>query len=179
MRLKPPSHNQLHNRPKDPPSLHPTSSPCQLTKFPQAGIPSSHFSTRGGFHTGYFIPFCSKQNIICTSILHLWSLRLQYNLLECLSFFSILKPKVILYLEYLVWYVTVYEQPKIQYAKGSMEAKGVFKKYLLVEFPCICIMHFDSLPISLELKGRTLTATFTEAPDIVAAVVFQSHRKFS
>lgn len=90
------------------------------------------------------------------------------------------EPKVNVYLEYLVWrYVTVYEQPKIQRAKESMEAKGILKKYLLVEFPCICIIHFDSLPISLELKGRTLTATFTEAPDMVEAVEFQSHRKLS
>lgn len=51
--------------------------------------------------------------------------------------------------------------------------------YLLVEFPCICIMHFDSLLVSLELKGRTLTATFTEAPDMVEAVVIQSLRMFS
>lgn len=39
-------------------------------------------------------------------------------------------------------------------------------------------MHFDSLLVSLELKGRTLTATFTE-PDMVEVVVIQSHKMFS
>lgn len=38
--------------------------------------------------------------------------------------------------------------------------------HLLVVFPDIWMMHLLSFPISLELKGRTLTATFTEAPAI-------------
>lgn len=39
--------------------------------------------------------------------------------------------------------------------------------YSLVVFPVICIIHLESLPISRELKGRTRTATFTEAPAIL------------
>jgi len=39
-------------------------------------------------------------------------------------------------------------------------------------------MHFDSLLVSLELKGRTLTATFTE-PDMVEIGVIQSQKMFS
>lgn len=39
--------------------------------------------------------------------------------------------------------------------------------YLLVVLPCIWIIHFESLLVSLELKGRTRTATFTE-PDMFA-----------
>lgn len=42
--------------------------------------------------------------------------------------------------------------------------------YLLVELPCMWMMHFASMFISLELKGRTRTATFTEAPDMVAVL---------
>lgn len=38
--------------------------------------------------------------------------------------------------------------------------------YLLVVLPCIWMIHFDSLPVSLELKGRTRTATLTDAPDM-------------
>lgn len=40
------------------------------------------------------------------------------------------------------------------------------------------MMHLLSLPISLELKGRTLTATLTEAPAIlqVVRVVWQGRR---
>lgn len=34
----------------------------------------------------------------------------------------------------------------------------------LVVFPDIWMMHLLSIPVSLELKGRTLTATLTEAP---------------
>lgn len=40
--------------------------------------------------------------------------------------------------------------------------------YLLVVLPCIWMIHFESLLISLELKGRTRTATFTDAPDMFA-----------
>lgn len=36
--------------------------------------------------------------------------------------------------------------------------------YSLVVFPDIWMMHLLSFDISLELKGRTRTATFTEAP---------------
>lgn len=42
--------------------------------------------------------------------------------------------------------------------------------YLLVELPCMWMMHLASMFISLELKGRTRTATFTEAPDMVAVL---------
>lgn len=38
------------------------------------------------------------------------------------------------------------------------------KSYSLVVFPDIWMMHLLSFPISLELKGRTLTATLTDAP---------------
>lgn len=43
--------------------------------------------------------------------------------------------------------------------------------YLLVVFPDIWMMHLESLLISRELKGRTLTATFTEAPAMVPLCV--------
>lgn len=42
--------------------------------------------------------------------------------------------------------------------------------YLLVVLPCIWMIHFESLLISLELKGRTRTATFTDAPDMIAVL---------
>lgn len=42
--------------------------------------------------------------------------------------------------------------------------------YLLVVFPDIWTIHLHSFPISLELKGRTLTATFTEAPAMAQCV---------
>ena len=38
----------------------------------------------------------------------------------------------------------------------------MLKKNLPVVAPPISIIHFESLPISRELKGRTRTATFTE-----------------
>lgn len=43
-------------------------------------------------------------------------------------------------------------------------------------------MHLDSLLVSLELKGRTLTATLTEAPDMVGlqpCVVSQCNAELS
>lgn len=43
---------------------------------------------------------------------------------------------------------------------GQSEVGG----YSLVVFPDIWMIHLLSLDISLELKGRTLTATLTEAP---------------
>lgn len=46
--------------------------------------------------------------------------------------------------------------------------------YLLVELPCIWMMHLDSLLVSRELKGRTRTATFTEAPDILTVLLYNS-----
>lgn len=42
----------------------------------------------------------------------------------------------------------------------------------LVELPCIWMMHLDSLLVSRELKGRTRTATFTEAPDILMVLLY-------
>lgn len=42
-------------------------------------------------------------------------------------------------------------------------------RYSLVVLPDIWMMHLDSRLISRELKGRTRTATFTEAPAISAA----------
>ncbi len=47
--------------------------------------------------------------------------------------------------------------------------------YLLVVFPDIWMMHLESLLISRELKGRTLTATFTEAPAMVPLCVCWKH----
>ena len=38
----------------------------------------------------------------------------------------------------------------------------VIMLYLLVAFPFIAMIHFDLALISLVLKGRTLTATFTD-----------------
>lgn len=44
-------------------------------------------------------------------------------------------------------------------------------QYSLVVLPDIWMMHLESRLISRELKGRTRTATFTEAPAIVPAFV--------
>lgn len=38
-------------------------------------------------------------------------------------------------------------------------------------FPDIWMMHLLSFAISLELKGRTLTATFTDAPAMLLMAV--------
>ena len=38
------------------------------------------------------------------------------------------------------------------------------------------MMHLLSFPISLELKGRTLTATFTEAPAMLLVGVWARRR---
>lgn len=46
--------------------------------------------------------------------------------------------------------------------------------YSLVVLPDIWMMHLESRLISRELKGRTRTATFTEAPAISAAFVRHS-----
>ena len=46
----------------------------------------------------------------------------------------------------------------------------------LVVFPDIWMMHLLSFPISLELKGRTLTATFTEAPAMLLVGVWARRR---
>lgn len=46
--------------------------------------------------------------------------------------------------------------------------------YSLVVLPDIWMIHLDSRLISRELKGRTRTATFTEAPAISAASVGHS-----
>lgn len=43
-------------------------------------------------------------------------------------------------------------------------------------FPDIWMMHLLSFAISLELKGRTLTATFTEAPAMMEVGVLVSGR---
>lgn len=48
---------------------------------------------------------------------------------------------------------------------------------LLVELPCIWMMHLDSLLVSLELKGLTRTATFTEAPDILMSYSVESRNQ--
>lgn len=47
-------------------------------------------------------------------------------------------------------------------------------QYSLVVLPDIWMMHLESRLISRELKGRTRTATFTEAPAISAALVGHS-----
>lgn len=46
--------------------------------------------------------------------------------------------------------------------------------YSLVVLPDIWMMHLESRLVSRELKGRTRTATFTEAPAISAAFVRHS-----
>lgn len=55
-------------------------------------------------------------------------------------------------------------------ARGPINPKGqnvcVCVSFLQVVFPCIWITHFALRPISLELNGRTRTATFTDAPAI-------------
>lgn len=48
--------------------------------------------------------------------------------------------------------------------------------YSLVVFPDIWMMHLLSFPISLELKGRTLTATLTEAPAMMQVGAWASRR---
>lgn len=147
-------------------------SAAQHTKVPQAEI-LSHVSERRGFHTErLFFPFSFKQNINSTSILpfsHSWCrypINLQHYFTLSISF-----PKATLSGDTWPNMRSLQIKQSIRVTETSM--------YLLVEFPCICIMHFDSLLVSLELKGRTLTATFTEAPDMVEAVVIQSHRMFS
>lgn len=53
-------------------------------------------------------------------------------------------------------------------ASGSRWGVCTPAGYLLVVLPCIWMIHLDSLLISLVLKGRTRTATFTDAPDMFA-----------
>lgn len=65
-------------------------------------------------------------------------------------------------------------------AASGLEAQGPWPRgagsigepvpYSLVVLPDIWMMHLESRLISRELKGRTRTATFTEAPAISAAV---------
>lgn len=48
--------------------------------------------------------------------------------------------------------------------------------YSLVVFPDIWMMHLLSIPVSLELKGLTLTATLTEAPAMLKGSTGVSRR---
>lgn len=50
-------------------------------------------------------------------------------------------------------------------------------RYSLVVLPDIWMMHLESRLISRELKGRTRTATFTEAPAIAPALVGHPQRR--
>lgn len=50
-------------------------------------------------------------------------------------------------------------------------------RYSLVVLPDIWMMHLESRLISRELKGRTRTATFTEAPAISPASVGHSQQR--
>lgn len=59
---------------------------------------------------------------------------------------------------------------------NSKYTKKSSNLYSLVVFPDIWMMHLLSFPISLELKGRTLTATFTEAVAMLQAGVWASRR---
>lgn len=59
----------------------------------------------------------------------------------------------------------------------SAPIKNDLDFYSLVVFPDIWMMHLLSFPISLELKGRTLTATFTEAPAMLQVGVWVSGRR--
>lgn len=60
--------------------------------------------------------------------------------------------------------------PSVTAAPGSHPPRGRGGgRYSLVVLPDIWMMHLDSRLISRELKGRTRTATFTEAPAISAA----------
>lgn len=57
----------------------------------------------------------------------------------------------------------------------SSQRQSRHSPYSLVVLPDIWMMHLDSRLISRELKGRTRTATFTEAPAISAAFIGHSY----
>lgn len=59
-------------------------------------------------------------------------------------------------------------------ARVSASAGHRRSPYSLVVLPDIWMMHLESRLISRELKGRTRTATFTEAPAISATFVGHS-----
>lgn len=63
-----------------------------------------------------------------------------------------------------------------KYSEQQFWVARYLKSYSLVVFPDIWMMHLLSFPISLELKGRTLTATFTEAPAMMQESVLVSGR---
>lgn len=59
---------------------------------------------------------------------------------------------------------------------AALEHPTQLSLYSLVVLPDIWMMHLESRLISRELKGRTRTATFTEAPAISAASVGHSQQ---
>lgn len=56
----------------------------------------------------------------------------------------------------------------------SLVPCGTFGFVIAVVAPLISMIHFDSLPISRELNGRTRTATFTEDILLVFFYYFRS-----
>ena len=69
---------------------------------------------------------------------------------------------------------TYFDDSKKERGEGQEDETGLTENNMhsLVELPCIWMMHLDSLLVSRELKGRTRTATFTEAPDILMVLLY-------